>query len=103
MIQMILFFTLAYECREKSDYLFCILFSDYIILLGQEYGNCSVEMGVIEVNFFDDLLSKKKIHTRVVSEQSFLVSSPPTGVLSSLDIIMKSCFYIHNHLYDTEQ
>ncbi len=46
MIQMILFFTLAYECRERSDYLFCILFSDYIILLGQEYGNWSVEMGM---------------------------------------------------------
>ena len=46
MIQMILLFTLAYECREKGDYLFCILFSDYIILLGQEYGNWSVEMGM---------------------------------------------------------
>ena len=68
MIQMILFFKLAYECRDRSDYLFCSLLSDYIILLGQECGNWSVD----EVNFFDDLLSKKKFTRGWRSEQSFL-------------------------------
>ena len=48
MIQIISFFTLAWKHGERSDYLFCSLFSDYIFLLGREHGDGSVGVGAWE-------------------------------------------------------
>ena len=42
MIQTVSFFTLAWKCGERSDYLVCILFFDYIFLLGQEHEDGSM-------------------------------------------------------------
>ena len=45
MIQIIYFFALAWKFGERSDYLFCSLFSDYIFLLGWEHGDRSMGAG----------------------------------------------------------
>ena len=72
MIQMILFFTLAWKHGGGSDYLVHSLFSDLIFSWGQEHGGSDIWAGMWGwEQFFSDYLFSKNVFHRMIQSVSF--------------------------------